>query len=291
MTEKLLHLIPDACTPFDDPRDFLIWDFDWLAQRVQEAPIMDRDLTEYDQSVEEELRMFCTVMSPLSIISSIYNERLTIEMQLDCFDYATRFANPVYEIWKWNYSSNWANTARKWRWENFAGKEVVQFRWPIFSDDVTALLKKNYGVVNTYKWNGDYNRDFLADWVLDGDDFSNFTYGHAQSLYLDEWYNDYEVVNQYIQKYKDKNRYKIKSETLRALVKNWVHYPNVYMFIPLKWVSEELTPYQIKVLNALLKINSLTWDQFDGMPDFKTLQDLVHKTSNETRSQLKKYLW
>lgn len=283
-------LMPDAAVSFDDPRDFLIGDFWELAEKIKEAPRADRKLIALDQYKHKDTRHFCTVVACLSIIASIYNQSFSEDDILECFKYAKIHGNPKYEAGKGNLSANGANIARK-RWNiKFPEKQVVQFRGHINSREMQILLDKNYGVARTYKGNANYNKDMLDNSILEWVDFPNSTYGHMDSLYRREWTKDYMILNNYRERYGDKNQYKIPFDNLSKLVRNGVIYPNVYVFLPLNEISKKLDVRQIKILNAQLKINSLTRNTFDGNKDFFELQNKLNTCSNEVRRLKNLYL-
>ena len=110
------------------------------------------------------------------------------------------------------------------------GVEVNYFWLQIGSEEYQDAIQKRYSVVTGYKGNAKYNKDFLDDGILDGTDFSSFSYAHSIRL------NDV-ISNPEFERIADSyphsrlyNEYKISDATLRLLHANGVFFNSGYVF-------------------------------------------------------------
>ena len=204
-------------------RDFLFWS---TLVDIKYAPRQDSRIIEYNQYslLWWKLRAFCTVMSPISVISSIYNIELTASQFQSLWDYATQ--SFWYEEGIWNYTQTWCDCARKWWNLNYPDKKVVYFRTNLLSTDSDIAKQRNYWLVVTYRGNSSYNSDYQSDKILNGTSFGTPTYWHATSNWGMWWV---EFISD-TSKWRSYNRYNLKD--LAWLVRDWTYYPTCYIFIP-----------------------------------------------------------
>lgn len=273
---------------YEDSRDLLIGDMRTLIDVVPEAPKLDTEYMLSDQKRDNRFRMFCTAVAPFTAIMSIYNIEVNKDMLLSLFKYAEENGNPKYVAWEGNWTVNGCNVARKFAEKERSNIDVLQFRSELVDPSMTELMRKNYLVVKTYVGNAQYNKDFMDDGILDDVYFGDSTYGHCDCITITKP-DYYTTIGNYVDHLGERNVYDIPIENMHQLIANKVYYKNAYVFVPTNWIDTELTKKEILYYNALLKLNSLTWNEIDGKPTRKKLQNLLHEVSEEVRF-LKSYM-
>lgn len=272
----------------ESDKDFLIsWD---ILDKIEEVRDQDRKYIEYNQRAWNWSTDACTLFSPLTLISSLFNEKVSDEAILDMRNYAKKNWNPKYEAKIGNSTQNWMNMVTKWWNERNTDRKVVYFRSVIDSVETQRALQKWLGIWLTIKWNAKYTLDAMEDWVLNGTSFGEATYWHTHAFFGN---GDYLLwVDNYIW-LKKPNRYMVKQSSLAELVANGVFYPACYIIIPLEniWMSVEM----LKILTLSKDTNSRLWKLADEEKkkwkykiDMERLQIYLAETNNLIRNLEKK---
>lgn len=182
----------------EDPLSILDWSKEWddsdddmlleweseMLDKLSKVSNVDDIRISYDQYADPETKSACTLFSPLWVISSIFNKRLSFNQIMDSRWFAVK--NFWYKKWQWQYFEAWVRCIVK-RWNTtFPDEQVMYFKSKLWSPDVERVLEKWYWICWWYKWNVKYSSDRM-DWTLDWTDFWVSTYWHATSVHLIKW--------------------------------------------------------------------------------------------------------
>jgi len=271
----------------EDDRDFLFWE-DMSA--IELAPLQNTTEYFYNQAtlLGGKLRSFCTVMSPIHILSSTFDYKLSIPDFEDLWKFAQEKYN--YKEGRGNYLNTWVACAVTW-WNNkFPERQVVYFQIPqLISNDVEYVSEKGYHVASGYRGDTNYNLDVNDDGVVKWTRFWN-TYWHAVPIKY------YEVETKVNDSYdwRKYNTYWI--EDLLALRNNWVFFPTAYIIVPdpnndirravLKKKDEMNTPIRDMIFK-----NSVMWHSIGKYPELTQVKvDRIRKWLNEVNNALREVL-
>ena len=279
--------------PYDIQPNGAIWfwasDEDWLLGSdidISRLPKLDKVYYYYNQwtLLGGKLRSFCTVMSPIQVLSSQFN----YELDVDDFEDLREFARMEYwyKEGKGNYIKTGVECAVD-RWNRrFPEHRVIYLRVNILDPLVKEVRAKGYGVCWGYKWDRSYNLDRDDNAVVNGVDFW-FTYGHAVPLYKDT--DGVQVHDSY--KGRPTNVYGI--QDLEWLRKNSVFYRSAYIIVPdpNAELEEEIRKKKELFDNIMMIMeeqNSLMRHQIENHPTAtdqqkQEVKDATHKLNNAFR--------
>lgn len=225
MTEETLLYEPvNACYwVWEDSRDFLFWTDIHISDLI---PLQDLVFHEYNQArlLDWKLSSFCTVVSPIQILSSIYNYEMNDKDWEDLRAYAQ--AEYWYKPRKWHYIKTWVACACSW-WNNkFKDKKILYIRTQLLDLSIIEIRDKNYWVAWWFQWNSLYKKDREDNWIVDWVSFWPHTYWHAVPIYRQN--KQVQVRDSY--KWRKTNVYWLRD--LSWLRKNNVYYPSAYIIVP-----------------------------------------------------------
>lgn len=215
----------------ENDNDYLLeGSIDTIVEKIKRSKAGDDIIHMYDQHAEAWSKSACTLFAPLSVISSLFNYKLSQEQLRSMRAYAKTL---WYVEGKW-YDS-WASTkVANDRWnKTFPEMQVIYFWTQRGSDDMYKALDHIKWVTTGYRGNAKYNED-RRDGRLDGTSRGKDTYWHRTTLYKvgDKFltydsstnYKIYELPKENHKKYKNRH--------------NWV-----YVFFP----SKDFTPEEKKI--------------------------------------------
>lgn len=275
--------IKSQTTQWEDKRDFLI--SGEITEKIKAVSLQDRKYTEYSQKKFSWSSDACTLFSPLTIASSLFNIRLSDDKIVEMWEYAV--ANGWYVAGEWNSTWNGMRTFCNWRNESF-DDQVIYFRVPILSEECAVAIQKGLGIWLTYKANWLYTKDHMEDGELDGVSFGEPTFWHTHAFF-GAWKALLGVNNYY--EYRKPNRYMVQIKNMSALITNGVYYPMAYIIIP-KEVISSLPLDVVKWLTARLSENSKKWHEVNNHPSMSEsakadVKNMLHSENNEIRDMLK----
>jgi len=262
---------------------------DWILGAdidISKLPKLDKVYYYYNQwtLLGGKLRSFCTVMSPIQVLSSQFN----YELDENDFEDLREFARMEYwyEEWKGNYIKTGVECAVD-RWNTtFPEDRVIYLRVNVLDPLVEEVWEKWYGVCGGYKWDRSYNLDRDDNAVVNGVDFW-FTYGHAVPLYKDT--DGIQVHDSY--KGRPTNVYGI--ENLEWLRQNSVFYRSAYIIVPdpNAELEEEIRKKKELFDSIMMRMeeqNSLMRHQIENHPTAtdqqkQEVKDATHKLNNAFR--------
>lgn len=192
-----------------------------LAPKVDDTLMVDNQYTR----LWGKLRMFCTWFNPMMSVCSIYN----YEPDDEFWEEYRQFAQDEYGYQEgvWNYTSTWVDCARSFWNKKNPDSKVVSYRREFTSQEMIDVLNKWYWIIVSFKWNWNYNNDYMWDAVLNGRQRWDSTYGHVTCIYkigsqyyvIDSKagasYNTYKIVNSF-----------------EKLVEGGNFYPTSYVLLP-----------------------------------------------------------
>lgn len=223
--QEAIYSPADACYGVgEDHRDYILWsDID----PIDLAPVMDDIHYFYNQAtlLWWELSSFCTGMSPIQVLSSMWNYEMTQKDWESLWKYAQE--KYWYRPQIGNLVQIWVKTAVN-RWNTNKPEYLTMFiRVPNLIDmRVAQVWNKGYGVASWYRWDSAYNRDRDDNGVVDGSKFWS-TYGHAVPTYkgkkhIAAVYDSYQ--------WRRTNVYELKD--IVKLRENDVFFPTGYILVP-----------------------------------------------------------
>lgn len=223
--QEAIYCPADGCYGVgEDYRDYILGqDID----PIDLAPVMDDIHYFYNQAtmLGWELSSFCTWMSPIQVLSSMWNYEMT---QKD-WESLWKFCQEKYWYVRkvWNLVHTWVKaTLQRWNMEK-PEYLTIFIRVPNLIDiRIAQVWTKWYGVCSWYRWDSTYNRDRDDNGVVDGSKFWS-TYGHAVPLYkgkkhIASVYDSYQG--------RKTNVYELKD--IVKLRENNVYFPTGYILVP-----------------------------------------------------------
>lgn len=299
-----LQVIDSCYWVWADERDYIFWE-DMSA--IELAPKLDDTKYFYNQAtlLWGKLRAFCTVMSPIHVLSSIFNYELTTEDWQDLWNYAQE--KYWYREWVGNYVKIWVACACS-RWNSkFKDKwrEVVYFQIPeLMSHDCWMAMSKWYAVCSWYGWDYLFNRDRDDDWVINWTEFKR-VYGHAVPVWDENVKRNTDIIYQHFgafwdtvyDSYKWRKTNVFKLNNLQWLRNSWTFYPTAYIIVPdpQSTIRKEIEQKRLAInekMNSNMGANSEMWHLIDQHPTAtdrqkQELKDSLHRTNNAYRDILK----
>lgn len=133
-----------------------------------------------------------------------------------------------YKPWVWMYIYKWVDMIRHIWNKNNPKDKIITFRIKFWSKEFETLLDKWYSLHIWYRGNRDYNKDKNDDWILEKTNFWKSTYWHSIRITKKDW-KYHIIVDNY--NYIKHNTYKIPSNNLIKLVKNWVFFWSAYIYV------------------------------------------------------------
>ena len=221
----------------ESTRDWLLWsDVD----PVDLAPMQDLNVVEYNQysQLGWKLRSACTIMWPLTALSTMYNIEFNDQELEDYFD------NSHLEEGKGWYTQAGVDYAVKHRNKKFPNQKVVYVRTAVFSDEFWEAYNKNYAIVVSFRGNRAYNEDYKTDSILHGSEYWKPIYWHVTCRYKG-WKDGIYVLD--TAEGRTYNRYQImKAQELM----NKYYYPACYVIVPDPSFTPKPNPMDDKQLQA-----------------------------------------
>lgn len=151
-----------------------------LLTKLSRVPTVDKIIHSYNQYLQKETTSACTLYSPLSAISSLYNRLFTKDEIMSMWSYAVK--NSWYKQGVGNYAETGVKTVCK-RWnDNNPSQKVVYFKTYQGSEEAKKAVMKGYALCSSIGWNNDYSKD-RYDGNIDNKKFWKQTYWHAIPVY------------------------------------------------------------------------------------------------------------
>lgn len=215
----------------ENDNDYLLeWSIDTILEKIKRSKAGDDVIYAYDQHAEAWSKSACTLFAPLSVLSSLFNYKLSQEQLRDMRAYA----KTLWYVEGKGYDS-WASTkvaCDRWN-KTFPEMKAMYFWTQRASDDMYKALDHIKGVTTGYRGSAKYNED-RRDGRLDLISFWDATYWHRTTLYKvgDKYitydstktYTTYEVPKENHKKYRNRHN-------------------GVYVFFP----DKDFTPEEKKV--------------------------------------------
>ena len=168
---------------FGDELDEDILLLEWeseLLRKLSKVRTQDNIIHSYNQYLQKETTSACTLYSPISAISSLYNKLFTKDDIMSMWNYAVK--NYWYKQWVGNYAETGVKAVCK-RWnESNPSQKVVYFKTYHWSEEAKIALEKWYALCSSIGGNSKYNED-RYDGVLNLKDHWKQTYWHAIPVY------------------------------------------------------------------------------------------------------------
>lgn len=189
------------------------------------APVQDDIHFFYNQYelLGGQLSHFCSGMSPIHTICSIYNYEMTQKDRESYRKYAQE---------KYGYKAGFGNLlqtgvlcAVNWWNGYFPTKKVTFLQIPeLISMDVMLAWDKKYGVCTGYRGDSAYNRDRDDNGVVDGVRFGS-NYGHGVPIFKKKLPRVHDSF-----KGRKTNEYDLRD--IGSLRRNGVYFPTAYIIVP-----------------------------------------------------------
>jgi len=204
--------IYDGCLGvWEEDTDFLLDGVD--ADGLPPLFTQDEEIYEYNQAKQDRSTKSCTIFNAVGAISDLMNYEFTLDQikEIDDLSYTKgriqgrgRYTKKAVDLATKRRNSNKELVKKYWK--------VAYYRVDMRNDQVVQkVLDKLYDICWGYDGNYKYGTDFTADWVLDGYDFGEKTYGH--SVNIRKIWDSKGVKDSYkgrTYKGEDRNKYKVK---------------------------------------------------------------------------------
>jgi hypothetical protein len=260
--------------------DFLI---EWFEDSLPTLYQQDDIIYEYNQMKQQWSKKSCTIFSAVWAISDLFNYEFSLDEieEIDSLSYNLgRKANS----WWWVQSAV-KLVADRWNEHHSDLWKVAYYRLDISNDNLLhSVLDKWYTVMTSFSGNGKYTLDFLADWVLNGTEFWNSTYGHAVNLRKVNWklcVKDSEKWRKISKSNQECNIYELEHEVreIKPFSVNWYLYTKVAEDA-LEEVKR-LNEFRTNLLNAI-EVNS----QMRHQTNDSNYQSILHYVNDKNRQKL-----
>ena len=229
-----------------------------------------RAIPQVNQYKYAKSKSACTIVNAYKDLCYLRDHPATDWEMIAFIDYAV---TQWYKVWQWWFADKAMKSVMEY-WNATYPDKLVSYVKILRTDaDFTAILKKNFMLWCTYKWNSAYNKDYQWDLILNWETFGTSTYGHRTSILLKDnkiMVEDSAAGNKY-------NEYELKQFT--KLIQNWVYNPNFYLFIPQVTNKEEISR-----LNKMSVACQMIIDNCNIMKSLSTdpiFQNEMQQTINE----------
>lgn len=266
--------------------DFILeeWDADWLPTLFEQ----DEIFFEYNQNANDWSKKSCTIFNAIGAVSDLMNYKFLLNQIKDIDDlsyeqgrlkgygWETKKAIDLVRNW-WNSNTELVKQYGK----------VASYRINMCDDDlVWKVLNKNYTICWWYKGNSAYQKDYRADWVLDGYEFWTKTYSHSTAL---RKINGKKCVKDNYEgrtnNWRPTNIYEIKP-TCKQEVTGWTFFYWWYLFTKVKEDNyEELIRFN--KMKTLLNTACDCHSQLRYLTKDKKYQDFLHDINETHRNKIK----
>ena len=163
----------------DDDILLLEWE-NTLLTKLAKTKNVDSIIYSYNQYLQKETTSACTLFSPLSAISSMYNKQLLKSDIMSAWDYAVQ--NYWYKQGVWNFAETGVKAICK-RWNtNNPSQKVIYFKTYHGTEEARTAVIKGYALCSSIGWNQSYNKD-RYDGNIDTKDHWKASYWHAIPVY------------------------------------------------------------------------------------------------------------
>lgn len=142
----------------------------------------------------------------------------------------------------WMQISNWVDCVRHYWNDKFPDRKVKSFRMTIGDEDFTEALRMNHRIVVWYRTSREYYKDAQTDWVIDFEEFIDYTWWHAVTSIL--WVaevistdtgiliqDNYTWVKPFNIYYNNK---------ISKLKETWTFFPSAYIYLKEKTMEETI---------------------------------------------------
>lgn len=151
-----------------------------LLTKLAKTKNVDNIIYSYNQYLQKETTSACTLFSPLSAISSMYNKQFLKSDIMSAWDYAVQ--NYWYKQGEWNFAETGVKAICK-RWNtNNPSQKVVYFKTYHWTEEARTAVMKGYALCSSIGWNQSYNKD-RYDGNIDTKDHWKASYWHAIPVY------------------------------------------------------------------------------------------------------------
>lgn len=246
--------------------DYLLceWDIDSLP----ELTLQDNKRYQYNQNKRERSRKSCTIFAAAGMLSDLMNYEFS-EAQLKEMDELS------YQRWRvrntWWYVQSAVKCVADWWNDSELSKTMWKVAYYRISkyDDTTIqwALDKLYTLDTNFNGNQNYNKDYKADWMLDGTDFGAATYGHSVGIINENGQRSVKD-NYYWRQY---NIYGLKNEISK--IKCYGSYLYIYTKVDNLAEIKRLNEIRTKLL-AWIPLNSELRHLTNSQPYKKKLHDM-----------------
>lgn len=236
----------DWCIWVGESQQDFIMDMRWIDD-LPELYNQDQEIYTYDQWKTPH----CTLYSAFGAVSDLFNYRFT---QNEIDEMVEESYRRWRVRWKWWYVKSAVELVADYRNEHHSNLwKVAYYRLDLRDDAlVDKILSKNYTLCSWFQWNGAYNKDRIADNILDWYNFGTpKTYWHAVSWIKRNW-----------------KRY-IKDNYCNSSTANWVDY-NIYEVKPL--CSQEVSWWTYFVWAYLY--TKVSEDNFERLKNIEKMKSL-----------------
>jgi len=271
--------------------DFLI---EWFEDSLPTLYQQDNIIYEYNQMKQQRSKKSCTIFSAVWAISDLFNYEFSLD-EIEEIDNLSYTLGRKANSWWWVQSAV-KLVADRWNEHHSDLWKVAYYRLDISNDNLLhSVLDKWYTVMTSFSGNGKYTLDFLADWVLNGTEFWNSTYGHAVNLRKVNWklcVKDSEKWRKISKSNQECNIYELEHEVreIKPFSVNWYLYTKVAEDA----LEEVKRLNEIKSeCNTLIEHLGTLWHLVNDT----NFQWVLHYTAEKLRSkiedcneQLKKYI-
>lgn len=162
----------------DSPKDYILTE--WLLDALPTLYQKDEVIYQYNQWKQDWSKKSCTIFSPIWAISSLFNVEIPLTT-IKMWDNDT-YSNGRTKDSGWLVAKWVDHIVKEWNNSDFWKKygKAAYYSIDLKDDElVKKVLDKRYSICTWYQWNATYNNDYKSDWVLNGTEFGNSTYGHA----------------------------------------------------------------------------------------------------------------
>lgn len=265
--------------------DYLLCEGD--IDTLPELDIKDKERYEYNQNNWDWSTKSCTIFAAAGMLSDLKNYKFS-ESELKAMDELS------YSRWRirgegWYVQSAVKCVADRWNESELCEKygKVAYYRiWKYDDDTIQWALNKYYTLDTNYKGNQDYNKDFKADWILDGTDFWTPTYWHSVGIIW--WDIEVSVKDNYY--WRQYNIYKLGNKIWA--IKCFGSFLYIYVDVDNLKEVKRLNEMKTMILR-MIEDNSAMWN----LTNDENYRVKLHEMNNKNRkkledidNELKKYL-
>lgn len=247
---------------------------DWDSDLLPTLYNQDNIRYEYNQGKQSWSKKSCTIFAAIWMLSDLMNYRFTLAeiKEIDNLSYERGRIK-----WEWRYVQSAVKLVADW-WNEHKKEKVAYYRISKHSDMVENSIKKNYTLEWNYCPTAEYNKDWMADGIVDWTEFGENTNWHAVDIASYEGKRS--VKNSY--EWREYNVYGLKNP-ISAISNFW---PYVYIYTKVKEDNLE----EIKRLNEIKSecTNCIThlWELWH-LSNSENFKSILHYTADKIREKIK----